>query len=219
MSARDRFEAGLRPVITLAAIAIASRWEIGYAHALGLGLFAWGLPLLTSGYLVLALSRGRDVAAALGALWVSVVLGAVSAVVELPRVYLAVWTGTLVAAVVYRSHAIDHEQLQAEAEDEDEDDAVEPVEPDRSRPVAPTVLEQPRPVAVAAPVELLHRPDASGCEVDLEAAFSRRYAVRPMTVDEVHAARGGSRDSARAWHRRMTIAAERAEQQAAEVAS
>lgn len=178
--------------VTAAAIAIESKWEISYGEHLELGRLAWALPLLTSGYLWLAMDRGRDVAAAVGALAVSVVLGAVGTAVEIPTVALAVWTALLVASVVYRCHRIDQpaaDDVAGDVEDQGDEHDDE--------------LELPRVVDI-------DRPPAPSDE-DLEQEFSRRYADQaPMTVDEVHALRRRSRDADRAWHRRMLAQCEAA---------
>lgn len=202
---------GLRHVILLAAIAITSKWEVAYGHRLDLGVLAWALPLLTSGYLWLAMDRRSrlDVALSVAAVTCSAVLGSISAVVSLPAVALAVWTALLVALVLYRTHVIDDDldDRSPVAGDDLDDDAgdVVPVAVDVDPPARPVAVEA-RPVA---PVEVeapAARPTADELgELELEHLFTRRQlAGDPMSVDEVHALRGGTRDAARAWRRRMS---------------
>lgn len=204
---------GMRELILAAAVTIQTSWELRYGHALGLGHLAWALPLLTSGYLWLAMDRRSrtDVVLAVAAVTTSALIGATATVTPMPPVALAVWTALLLAVVLLRTHLIDDVDVDQADDVDDPDDDGGPVAVPVTvvRPVAALDTDDPAPTSPTGPtgdpVEDDRATEDTLSDAELAEIHARRHAAgRPMTVDEVHALRGGTRDAARAWHRRAT---------------
>jgi hypothetical protein len=192
MTAPSGVDRALRAVVLLAGLAVTARWEHAYGATIGLDALAWAIPVLTAGYLTLAIRRGRDVAAAMCAALASTLVGALASTLPVPAPVLAAATATLVAAVAFRAHTI------LEGDRPDPGPVACPADrlaPDAPVPVVPALRRagvgdgDRSPRAVARQVVLDH----AGAELD-------DRQVRDLIAVALP---GLSRDAVRGLHRRV----------------